>query len=53
MSFADCCIAALARSRQSTLVHKDPEYEQVENEIMQLKLPYKRVGQNSEEQSEV
>ena len=53
MSFADCCIAGLAKFRQSTLVHKDPEYEQIENEIMQIKLPYKRVGQNSEEQAEV
>lgn len=42
MSFADCCIAGLAKFKQATLVHKDPEYEQIENEINQLKLPYKQ-----------
>ena len=41
MSFADCCIAGLAKFKEATLVHKDPEYEQIENEIKQLKLPYK------------
>jgi len=41
MSFADCCIAGLAKLKQATLVHKDPEYEQIENEIIQLRLPYK------------
>lgn len=41
MSFADCCIAGLAKFRQATLVHKDPEYEQIEHQIKQLKLPYK------------
>jgi len=42
MSFADCCIAGLAKFKQAMLVHKDPEYEQIENEIKQLKLPYKK-----------
>ena len=42
MSFADCCIAGLAKSKKAILVHKDPEFEQVENEIEQLKLPYKK-----------
>lgn len=42
MSFADCCIAGLAKFKQATLVHKDPEYEQVGNEIRQLRLPYKK-----------
>jgi len=42
MSFADCCIAGLAKFKEATLVHKDPEYEQIENEIKQLKLPYKK-----------
>ena len=42
MSFADCCIAGLAKFKQATLVHKDPEYEQIENEIKQFKLPYKQ-----------
>jgi uncharacterized protein len=41
MSFADCCIAGLAKLKQATLVHKDPEYEQIANEIIQLQLPYK------------
>jgi len=41
MSFADCCIAGLAKFKQATLVHKDPEYEQIESEIKQVKLPYK------------
>jgi predicted nucleic acid-binding protein len=42
MSFADSCIAGLAKSRKATLVHKDPEYEQIEKEIKQVKLPYKQ-----------
>lgn len=42
MSFADCCIAGLAKFKEATLVHKDSEYEQIENEIKQLKLPYKK-----------
>jgi uncharacterized protein len=42
MSFADCCIAGLAKLKKATLIHKDPEYEQIENEIQQLKLPYKQ-----------
>jgi predicted nucleic acid-binding protein len=42
MSFADCCIAGLAKLKNAILVHKDPEFEQVENEIEQLKLPYKQ-----------
>ena len=41
MSFADCCIAGLTKFKQAALVHKDPDYEQVENEIKQFKLPYK------------
>ena len=41
MSLADCSIAALAKQRQATLVHKDPEYEQIEGEVPQQKLPYK------------
>ncbi|MEK7275228.1 MAG: type II toxin-antitoxin system VapC family toxin [Candidatus Desantisbacteria bacterium] len=41
MSFADCCIAGLARFNEAILVHKDPEFEQVKN-IGQLKLPYKQ-----------
>ncbi|QTA82487.1 PIN domain-containing protein [Desulfonema limicola] len=42
MSFADCCIAGLAKYKNAVLVHKDPEFESIENEIEQLKLPYKK-----------
>ncbi len=42
ISFADSCIAGLAKLKKATLVHKDPEFEQIENEITQLKLPYKQ-----------
>ena len=42
MSFADCCIAGLSKSKKAILVHKDPEFEQIEDEIKQLKLPYKK-----------
>lgn len=42
MSFADCCIAGLSKSKKAILVHKDPEFEQPEDEIKQLKLPYKK-----------
>jgi predicted nucleic acid-binding protein len=38
---ADAWIAALAQARNATLVHKDPEFEQVEATIKVLKLPYK------------
>ena len=41
ISVADAWIAALARDRNAILVHKDPEFEQVEMEIKVLKLPYK------------
>jgi len=41
LSVADAWIAALAQSQGATLVHKDPEFEQVEAEIHVLKLPYK------------
>ena len=41
MSFADCCIAGLAKKKNAILIHKDPEFELVEHEISQHKLPYK------------
>ena len=41
MSVADAWIAALAQERNATLVHKDPEFEQVEAILKVLKLPYK------------
>ncbi len=41
LSVADCWIAALAVERKAVLVHKDPEFEQVEAKLQVLKLPYK------------
>jgi len=41
ISVADAWIAALAQERGATLVHKDPEFEQLEGEIKILQLPYK------------
>ena len=41
LSVADAWIAALAKERGATLVHKDPEFEQVEAVLEVLKLPYK------------
>nr|VFK20994.1 MAG: hypothetical protein BECKLPF1236A_GA0070988_102847 [Candidatus Kentron sp. LPFa]VFK33748.1 MAG: hypothetical protein BECKLPF1236C_GA0070990_102228 [Candidatus Kentron sp. LPFa] len=42
MSFADCCIAGLSKTKNAILVHKDPEFESVGDKIRQLKLPYKK-----------
>ena len=41
LSVADAWIAALAKERGATLVHKDPEFKQVEAEVKVLELPYK------------
>ncbi len=41
MSFADCCIAGLAQKKGAILVHKDPEFECVKNEVKQFTLSYK------------
>jgi len=41
ISVADAWIAALAKERNATLVHNDPEFEQIEGVIQALKLPYK------------
>ena len=38
---ADSCIAGLAKSLNAELVHKDPEYEQLEDNIAIKSLPYK------------
>lgn len=43
LSVADAWIAALAKERAATLVHKDPEFEQVEGPVEVLQLPYKVV----------
>jgi len=42
LSVADAWIAALAQERDATLVHKDPEFEQLEATLKILKLPYKK-----------
>ena len=42
MSFADACIAGLAKFKNAVLVHKDPEFEQVGEELKQFKLKYKK-----------
>jgi ribonuclease VapC len=44
LSVADAWIAALAKERNATLVHKDPEFEQVEATLQMLKLPYKAIS---------
>jgi len=41
ISVADAWIAALALERNAVLIHKDPEFEQTEDEIESFKLPYK------------
>lgn len=41
LSVADAWIAALAKDRNATLVHKDPEFEQLGAQILTLQLPYK------------
>ena len=41
LSVADCWIAALTMERKAVLVHKDPEFEQVEAKLQFLRLPYK------------
>ena len=42
LSFADALIAGTAKLDGSVLVHKDPEFEAVAEEIPLLGLPYKR-----------
>jgi len=41
ISVADAWIAALAQERKATLIHKDPEFDQMEDNLQVLKLPYK------------
>ncbi|HLC15261.1 MAG TPA: type II toxin-antitoxin system VapC family toxin [Thermodesulfovibrionia bacterium] len=41
ISVADAWIAALAQKRGATLVHKDPEFDQIEKGLQVLRLPYK------------
>jgi len=41
LSFADAAIAAVAANRGATLVHKDPEFEALADEVELLALLYK------------
>lgn len=41
LSLADAIIAAVAQRQQATLVHKDPEYEGLSEELKLEALPYK------------
>lgn len=42
MSFADCCVAELALRHGASLVHKDPEFEQLKGILALEPLPYKK-----------
>ena len=42
ISFADAWVAATAIFYNAILVHKDPEFDQLDETIKALKLPYKR-----------
>ena len=44
LSFADAWIAATAIFYDATLVHKDPELEQLQDKFKVLRLPYKEKG---------
>ena len=44
ISFADAWVAATAMFYDAVLVHKDPEFEQLEDKVKVLKLPYKPKG---------
>jgi len=42
-TFADAWVAATAVLYDSTLVHKDPDFEKLEDKVKVLKLPYKLI----------
>jgi predicted nucleic acid-binding protein len=42
LSLADAVIAAIAAQNQATLVHKDPEFEQLQDVLEMEFLPYKK-----------
>jgi predicted nucleic acid-binding protein len=44
ISLADAVMAGFARARSAVLLHKDPEFEALEGEIVLEKLPYKGDG---------
>jgi len=41
ISVADAWIAALAKDKDAVLIHKDPEYDQIDDELQAIRLPYK------------
>jgi ribonuclease VapC len=41
LSLADALIAAVAKLHDATLVHKDPEFETLAQQVARLSLPYK------------
>ena len=49
LSVCDSWIVATAITTNSILVHKDPEFDQVEKLVKILTLPYKPLHQNTEE----
>lgn len=42
ISVADAWIAALAETEKAILVHKDPEFDQLNNSVQLQRLPYKK-----------
>lgn len=42
ISVADAWIAALAKTEKAILVHKDPEFDQLNNSVQLQRLPYKK-----------
>ena len=44
ISLGDCWIAALAEMYEAQLIHKDPEFEAVSDQIELIPLPYKQSG---------
>lgn len=44
LSFADAVVAAFARRRGATLLHKDPEFESLAEHVALEPLPYKSSG---------
>ena len=42
LSLVDSVIAAIATQHNAILIHKDPEYEQLQNVVEMEKLPYKK-----------
>ena len=43
LSVADAVVAATAMDKAAVLVHKDPEFEQLERQVAVIKLPYKKI----------